>query len=109
MNGFAANNVKQVTADTVAGMVDNPTTTIVDVREPYETARGVIPGARKIPLGQLARRIAEIPTGQTVIAVCAHGHRSVNAARLLMAAGFDAASMAGGMVAWQSAGLPVEP
>lgn len=79
---------------------------IVDVREDEEVAEGMIPGAIHIPLGQLSARAGELDRERPVITVCRSGRRSDHAAKQLEAAGFDAATMGGGMVAWQSAGLP---
>lgn len=41
-----------------------------------------------------------------VIAICRSGKRSGVATRVLTSAGFACDNMAGGMLAWQSAGLP---
>lgn len=79
---------------------------IVDVREDEEVAEGRIPGAIHIPLGQLAARAGELDRERPVITVCRSGRRSAGAAEQLEAAGFDTATMGGGMVAWHAAGLP---
>lgn len=79
---------------------------IVDVREDEEVTEGTIPGAIHIPLGQLAARAGELDRERPVITVCRSGRRSAGAAQQLEAAGFDAATMGGGMVAWHAAGLP---
>ena len=79
---------------------------LVDVREDTEVAQGRIPGARHIPLGQLGGRLAELDRQQPVIAICRSGNRSAKATELLTAAGFTCDNMAGGMLAWQAAGLP---
>lgn len=81
-------------------------TQIVDVRDADELAEGVIPGARHIPLGELSSRLGELDRSLPVIAVCRSGRRSAAAADQLAAVGFSADTMAGGMLAWQSAGLP---
>ncbi|GAA2001472.1 rhodanese-like domain-containing protein [Brevibacterium samyangense] len=80
---------------------------VLDVREDAEVVEGMIPGALHIPLGQLGTRLAEIDRTRPVIVVCRSGNRSAAAAEALSAAGYDAATMAGGMLAWQRAGLPV--
>lgn len=81
---------------------------ILDVREPHEFAAGHVPGATLIPLGQLSRRLSEIPKDKTVVAVCRSGNRSGQATELLRQRGFNAHNMRGGMNAWIQAGLPVE-
>ena len=85
------------------------TAQLVDVREPDEWAEGRIPGAVHIPLGDLPARAGEVDPTRPVIAVCRSGRRSLAAADALLAAGFaEAASLAGGMIAWREAGQPVE-
>lgn len=78
---------------------------LLDVREPEETRLGVIPGAVLIPLGQLEARWRELEKCNEVVCYCAHGQRSVAAARLLRAKGlFNATSLEGGVAAWQACG-----
>lgn len=81
---------------------------IVDVREPDEWSEGHIPNAIHIPLGKLDDRAKELDPSRPVIAVCRSGRRSLVAAEALIEAGFvDAASLAGGMIAWAEAKQPV--
>jgi glyoxylase-like metal-dependent hydrolase (beta-lactamase superfamily II)/rhodanese-related sulfurtransferase len=82
---------------------------VVDVREPaeYNDELGHISGSTLIPLGELSHRLAEIPSGP-VIAICRSGKRSARASAELSRAGRDVLSLAGGMLAWNEAGLPVE-
>jgi rhodanese-related sulfurtransferase len=42
-----------------------------------------------------------------VVAICLSAHRSPPGVRLLRQAGIDARQLAGGMLAWRRAGLPV--
>ena len=77
------------------------TLVLLDVREPWEHRIAHLEGAVLIPLGQLAQRIGELPPRAEIVAYCHHGARSLNAARLLRAAGFSTAtSLAGGIDAW---------
>lgn len=80
---------------------------ILDVREDFEVAEGMVPGALHIPLGQLTARLGEIDRDRPVIVVCRSGNRSARVADALVAAGYAADTMGGGMTAWQGAGLPV--
>ncbi len=80
----------------------------VDVRERGEYADGHVPGARLIPMGQLAARLGELDPGTPVHVICASGNRSRAMTDLLNAAGFDAVSVAGGTHGWITAGHPVE-
>ena len=56
-----------------------------------------------IPLGELGERFAELPSGQ-VLVVCRSGHRSAHATSYLVDQGYDAVNLAGGLIAWHSAG-----
>jgi len=82
---------------------------LVDVREPHEWDAGRIPGARHIPLGELSQQAGTLDPGAPVVFLCRAGGRSLMAAQALRAAGVEAYSMAGGMLAWDAAGLPMEP
>jgi rhodanese-related sulfurtransferase len=80
---------------------------ILDVREPDEWDEYHIPGATLIPLGQLAARADELPSGREIIVVCRSGNRSAEGRDILLAAGFEqVTSMTGGMLDWQAAGYP---
>jgi phage shock protein E len=81
---------------------------ILDVRQPEEFRSGHITSAKLIPLGELDRRMDEVPKGREVVCICATGHRSVPAVRKLSAAGYSASSMKNGMIAWRMAKLPVQ-
>ncbi len=52
------------------------TARILDVREDFEVAEGMIPGALHIPMGQLQARLSELDPAVPVIAVCRSGNRS---------------------------------
>jgi adenylyltransferase/sulfurtransferase len=74
---------------------------LIDVREPTETAAGIIEGARCLPLGTLAEALHTLPRQVRTVLVCQSGVRSARAARQLMAAGFPAVhSLVGGMMRW---------
>ena len=82
--------------------------TVVDVRTPNEREEGAIAGSLFVPLSQLEQRLDEIPRGRPLIVHCAGGYRSSVAASVLKRDGFDDVSeIAGGITAWQAAGLPV--
>ena len=81
---------------------------LLDVREDDEWQAGHIAGAQHIPLGQLRDRVAEVPKGQTILAVCRHGNRSEAATRGLKTLGYTVENLDGGVTAWKQAGLPLE-
>lgn len=81
---------------------------ILDVREPAEFGAGHLPNARNIPLGELDKRAAELPSGKPVLICCATGARSGKAASVLKAAGREQVfNLDGGLQSWRQAGLPV--
>jgi rhodanese-related sulfurtransferase len=80
---------------------------VLDVRQPEEFRSGHIAGAKLMPLGDLDKRMHEVPKSSEVVCICATGHRSVPAARKLIAAGYTASSLENGMVAWLSSKLPI--
>lgn len=80
---------------------------VVDVRQPHEYQLGHVAGASLIPLGELARRAAEIPAGKEVYVICATGSRSLAAAMHLIGRGHRAVSVRGGTLAWVRSGRPV--
>ena len=81
---------------------------ILDVRQPEEYRRGHIAGARLIPLGDLDRRLKDLPIDTDILCVCASGSRSGAATRQLNSAGLKALNLRGGMMGWQRAGYPVK-
>ncbi len=81
---------------------------LLDVRQPEEFRLGHIAGTKLIPLGELSRRLNEVPRNREIVCICATGHRSVPAARKLIAAGYPAQSLKNGMIAWHGAKLPVQ-
>ena len=73
---------------------------LLDVRGPAEVATGALPGALAIPHTLLRERLDEVraaAAGRPVRVLCASGVRSAIAHRILVQAGFDSASLSGGM------------
>ena len=78
--------------------------TLVDVREPREFSAGHLANAVNIPLGELSRRLAEIPLQFPVVFMCRGGGRSRAACALAQRAGLRTiADLSGGMLAWAAA------
>jgi hydroxyacylglutathione hydrolase len=81
---------------------------IVDVRTPPEFEAKRIDGALNVPLNHLAERASELPRDRPLVVHCAAGYRSSIASSLLQSLGFDRVSeIAGGLAAWETAGLPL--
>lgn len=99
-------------------MGENPV--LIDIREPDEYRKCHIPGAVHLPRGMLEFEIHTLvaammpepdapPAEQPIVLYCGTGGRSALAAQCLEAMGYrNVRSMAGGLVAWTAAHLPVE-
>ncbi|MEV6345437.1 rhodanese-like domain-containing protein [Actinoplanes sp. NPDC051851] len=94
--------VRRTATELRAALDDARPPLILDVRGAAERERGAIPGSVHIPLAELPRRTAEIPTDSPVVVHCAGGYRSSVAASLLRATGHpDTTDLLGGYTAWQ--------
>lgn len=83
---------------------------LIDVREPEEHATGVAAGARLLPMRQLSRRLAEIPTNpnQPVLLICNTQNRSSATLRALRERGYGHVRyVTGGMSEWARRGWPM--
>ena len=82
---------------------------ILDVREPHEYQICNI-GGHLIPLGELARRAAELDSSKEIVAHCRSGKRSAEAVDFLRKAGFRKISnLKGGILAWSDQVDPSVP
>jgi len=85
---------------------------LVDVRQPEEfnAPPGHVPGARNVPLAEVADRAAELAAcRQPIVVVCKTDRRSARAAAELIAAGLpDVAILRGGTDAWHRQGFALE-
>jgi rhodanese-related sulfurtransferase len=82
---------------------------VVDVRRLGEHQSGHVPGARHVPLDELAARIDELDRGRRTFVICGTGYRSSIACGLLEREGFaDLVNVVGGHAAWRAAELPLD-
>ena len=81
---------------------------LVDVREANEFEDVRAPGAVLVPMSAFAARAGELPPDRPLMVVCHLGGRSAAAAGFLIRSGrTDVVNVAGGMDAWERAGLPI--
>ena len=81
----------------------------VDVRTPRERNQKSIAGSLGIPLNHLTENLEQLPHDRPLLVFCAGGYRSSIAASLLQSRGFRRVSeIAGGIVAWEAANLPIQ-
>ena len=71
---------------------------LLDVREMFELAVESVPGAIQIPLAQLRSRLGELPRDRNIHVICRSGGRAYYATRVLLQNGFNAKTIAGGML-----------
>lgn len=84
---------------------------IIDVREPHEYTGelGHVPGSTLVPMQAVMAQARGWRRDEELLLVCRSGGRSGQVAQALARAGFSKVmNLAGGMVAWNAAGLPVE-
>ncbi|MDN5771638.1 MAG: MBL fold metallo-hydrolase [Microlunatus sp.] len=102
-----ATPVPEVTIEGLAqARADNAV--VIDVRETHEYLAGHVPGVVAVPMGLLPSRLRELDRTLPVYLICATGNRSAVMAEVLIQAGFDACSVAGGTVEWERAGRAIE-
>jgi hydroxyacylglutathione hydrolase len=81
----------------------------IDVRAPRERDQKYIAGSLGIPLNHLTENMEKLPKDRTLLVYCAGGYRSSIAASLLRRSGFQhVGEIAGGIVGWEAAKLPVQ-
>lgn len=100
--------VNVATAHLLSGRED---VLLVDVRSKGEYVTGHAPGARLVPLGELAERLDEIPRDPSVavLVMCRTGRRSGAAVEFLRSQGYqNVHNVIGGYRAWRKAGFPYE-
>ncbi len=99
-----APGVEEVTAADALARAADGSVALIDVREPSEWNAGHSPLATLLPMSSLRDRLAEVPADDRILVLCHSGQRSARVAAALVDAGYDAASVAGGMIAWEAAG-----
>ena len=109
--GNRIRGIKEVDSVAATQLINHKNALVLDVREESEYKAGHVLNAKLIPLGKLNERIGELEKyrDKPVVVVCRSGARSANACALLGKQGFvEVYNLAGGMIAWQKANLPVK-
>jgi rhodanese-related sulfurtransferase len=101
--------LEPVTREELARRLQDDDLVVLDVRPATEYAAGHLPGAVSIPVGELRRRLAELPADREIVAYCrgpycAFAHEAVG---LLREEGYAARRLEDGLPEWQAAGLAV--
>jgi rhodanese-related sulfurtransferase len=81
---------------------------LLDVREPTEFEEVRAPGALLVPTSTFTSRLDDLPGDRPLLVICRTGVRSAAVTGFLGRSGRDdVANVAGGMEAWERAGLPI--
>ena len=110
MNGQTTGNNQEIEPTELKKKIDNHENIfILDVRTPQEYEAWKLSyenhqNPKLIPVDRLFMNdpnlLKEIPKDQEVVTLCAHGNRSMMAARLLNQLGYNVKSVRGGMAGW---------
>jgi rhodanese-related sulfurtransferase/DNA-binding HxlR family transcriptional regulator len=106
---YLGGDVETIGREELLGRLAKGDVVLVDVRPAEEYAAGHIEGARSIPIDELERRLAELPSDREVVAYCrgpfcAYAHEAV---RKLEGAGRNARRLEEGWPEWRLA--PADP
>lgn len=107
---IGARGVKNVPPSEAVTLINRQNAVVLDVRTDDEFKQGHIINSLHIPVGLLASRINELERHKTqpLVVVCRTGQRSTQACSILRKQGFVSLyGLAGGIVAWQGANLPL--
>lgn len=89
-------------------ILDSNPINIVDVRNDNETAMGIIPGAKTIPMNEIPDNLKEFDSNQTYYIICEAGARSARVVEYLENNDIHAVNVEGGMNEWGTEGLEIK-
>ncbi len=101
-------SIDEVSVNAVAERINRSEANVLDVRRLVEHEEGHIAGSANIAHTRLMARLKELEPGADLIVHCRSGVRSSYACAYLKRMGFTATNLAGGFMAWERAGQPVE-
>lgn len=96
-----------VDRETLMQRVESGEVVVIDVRPPEEYQSGHIPGALGIPVGQLRRRLSELPKNKDVVAYCRGPYcvLAMQAVQLMRSRGIRAFPLDASVHDWRARGL----
>ncbi|OPY26295.1 MAG: molybdopterin biosynthesis protein MoeB [Methanocella sp. PtaU1.Bin125] len=106
--GMPVDHVGAISVDALKVMRDVENIRLIDVREPHEWQKGIMPGAGMRFLGTLKDNLPDAPKDAPIAVTCNVGHRGSIGASILKNAGFtNVYNVLGGITAWKARGYPV--
>jgi rhodanese-related sulfurtransferase len=105
--GVAAEQVREITVDQAYQMYQDGAF-VVDVRTQEEWDEYHVPNVPLIPLDELPNRLNELPKDEEILVICRSGNRSQEGRDIMLEAGYNATSIAGGVKEWYAKGYPIE-
>lgn len=104
MSGFS-----EITPETVHQWLEKGDAVAVDVREHPELAEARLEDAVHVPMSAFDPALIPTDGAKKVVFICAQGARSEQVGMYVVAEGIlgEAYNMAGGLIAWAEAGLPL--
>ncbi|MEW6764961.1 MAG: rhodanese-like domain-containing protein [Pseudomonadota bacterium] len=101
-------SIDQVSAQELSTWLQEEKFLLLDVRTPGETAYGIIPGARLLPLHLLPLNVDKLKGHDKIVVYCQSGARSAQACAFLARQGVgNAWNLANGIMSWAGARLPI--
>ncbi len=103
-------SMEPVEADELLRRAQSGEVTVLDVRPEEEFRAGHLAGALSIPVGQLEKRLKELPRGREVVAYCRGPYcvMALEAVETLRAAGFVAHRLEHGVADFRARGVALE-
>lgn len=107
---MAKDNLEPVSASDLMERVREDMVMVLDVRPSEEFAVGHLPGAINIPMGELEKKLSELPTDQEIVAYCRGPYcmLSFEAVSKLREKGYQVRRLENGYPEWKREGLPIE-
>ena len=101
---------KEIECSALRSLMDQGELILVDVRTADEAAKGIIQGARHIPLHLLPLQAGELSGSAPLVFYCHSGMRSAQASIYMTNLGRDNVyNLRGGVLAWGAAGHILVP
>lgn len=103
--------IKEISASELSRLIESTDNfELIDIRTPAEIERGVIPGAKTLPMHLVPLNLNYFSiTQKQIVIYCRTGSRSAQVCRFLNQQGLNnAISLRGGVVKWASSGLGMD-